>query len=54
MKTIIKKDIERLSKFHGSNSISIYIPTHRSGKDVIEKLDTKVLKNELKVIATNC
>ena len=50
MKTIIKKDIERLSKFHGSNSISIYIPTHRSGKDVIEKLDTKVLKNELKLV----
>lgn len=50
MKTIIKKDIERLSKFHSSNSISIYIPTHRSGKDVIEKLDTKVLKNELKLV----
>ena len=50
MTTIIKKDVERLSKFHGSNSISIYIPTHRSGKDVIEKLDTKALKNELKLV----
>jgi len=50
MKTIIKKDVERLSQFHGSNSISIYIPTHRSGKDVIEKLDAKALKNELKLV----
>ena len=48
MTTINKKDIERLSQFHSSNCISIYIPTHQSGKDVIEKLDPKALKNELK------
>ena len=50
MRTITKKDLERLSQFHSSNSISIYIPTHRSGKDVIEKLDPKALKNELKLV----
>lgn len=50
MRTISKQDLERLSQFHSSNSISIYIPTHRSGKDVIEKLDPKALKNELKMV----
>ena len=50
MRTITKKDIERLDSFHSSNCISIYIPTHRSGKDVIEKLDPKALKNELKEV----
>ena len=39
MATITKKDIEQLYNIHSANSISIFIPTHRSGNEVLQKLD---------------
>lgn len=48
MTTITKKDIERLYNLHSANCISIFIPTHQYGNEVLQKLDSKSLKNELK------
>lgn len=48
MATITKKDIEQLYNIHSANCISIFIPTHRSGNEVLQKLDTQSLKKELK------
>jgi hypothetical protein len=48
MATITKKNIEQLYNIHSANCISIFIPTHRFGNEVLQKLDTKALKNELK------
>ncbi len=48
MATITKKDIEQLYNIHSANCISIFIPTHRSGNEVLQKLDSKSLKKELK------
>lgn len=48
MATITKKDIEQLYNIHSANSISIFIPTHRSGNEVLQKLDRQSLKKELK------
>lgn len=50
MTTITKKDIEQLFNIHSANCISIFIPTHRSGNEVLQKLDTKSLKKELKEV----
>lgn len=48
MATITKKDIEQLYNIHSANCISIFIPTHRSGNEVLQKLDRQSLKKELK------
>lgn len=48
MTTITKKNIEQLYNIHSANCISIFIPTHRSGNEVLRKLDTQSLKKELK------
>lgn len=50
MTTITKKDIEQLYNIHSANCISIFIPTHRSGNEVLQKLDSKSLKKELKEV----
>ncbi|MDG1729497.1 MAG: hypothetical protein P8K68_07845 [Algibacter sp.] len=52
MAILTKQDIEQLSSIHSAFCISIFIPTHRAGKEVIEKLDAKALKNELKAVKT--
>jgi len=50
MATITKKDIEQLYNIHSANCISIFIPTHQSGNEVLQKLDSKSLKKELKEV----
>lgn len=50
MAIITKQDIKQLSNIHSAFCISIFIPTHRAGKEVMQKLDSKTLKNELKEV----
>ncbi|AKA34213.1 hypothetical protein [Flagellimonas lutaonensis] len=50
MALITKKDIEGLDSVHSAFCISIFIPTHRSGKEVLQEKDKLVLKNELKQV----
>lgn len=52
MAILTKQDIEQLSGIHSAFCISVFIPTHRAGKEVIEKLDTIALKNQLKIVKT--
>ena len=50
MAILTKQDIEKLSSIHSAFCISVFIPTHRAGKEVLQKLDSKSLKNQLKEI----
>lgn len=50
MAIIAKEEIDQLIEHHNSASISIYIPTHRVGKEVSQKQDALQLKNELKAV----
>ena len=45
MNTLTKDKLQNLSDFSGSDCVSIYIPTHRKGKEVHELKDSRVLKN---------
>nr|WKN36625.1 hypothetical protein K4G66_30135 [Tunicatimonas sp. TK19036] len=45
MKTMRKKDLQALADFKGVNCVSIYIPTHKKGKEVNEGADKILLKN---------
>lgn len=45
MESINKEQLQQLADFHGVNCISIYIPTHRYGKEVNEGTDARLLKN---------
>lgn len=47
---ITKKKVIELSKVHSAFCVSIFIPTHRAGKDVITGKDTINLKNQVKDI----
>lgn len=47
---ITKKKVEELSKIHDAFCVSIFIPTHRAGKDVIDGKDAINLKNQVKEI----
>lgn len=47
--TILKKGkFEKLANVHQAHCVSIYLPTHRSGHEVIEDKDKVMLKNQLK------
>lgn len=50
MPLITRKALEYLAEIHDTACTSIYIPTHRSGKEVSEKSDALVLKNEMKAV----
>ena len=48
MTLITKKEITELHEVNHENCISIFIPTHRAGKKVLNEADSLVLKNQLK------
>jgi hypothetical protein len=50
MELIKKKEIEELEDIHSETCISIFIPTHRVGKEVLERKDALNLKNQLKEV----
>lgn len=47
MPLITKKEITELSNVNHENCISIFIPTHKGGKKVLQREDTLMLKNQL-------
>lgn len=53
MRVITKREIKELSKVNGTTCISIFIPTHRSGQEVLQQKDALVLKNQLKDLTTS-
>ncbi len=50
MPLITKKEITELHDVNHENCISIFIPTHRAGKKVLQQEDTLALKNQLKEV----
>ncbi|SMO40266.1 hypothetical protein SAMN06265379_101544 [Saccharicrinis carchari] len=50
MKLISKKEINELHDVQQENCISIFIPTHRAGKKVLQQEDALALKNQLKEV----
>ena len=52
MDIIVKKDIERLDSLRSAFCISIFMPTHRVGEDVLQGKDSLLLKNQLKEVKT--
>jgi hypothetical protein len=52
MELIPKEEFTELINYQGSNCISIYIPTHRSGVEVNEKQDAIIFKNALQAVNT--
>jgi hypothetical protein len=50
MALITKKEIEELEGIHSESCISIFIPTHRAGEEVLKGKDTLRLKNQLKEV----
>lgn len=50
MTLISKKEIIELHAVNQENCISIFIPTHRAGKKVLQQEDTLALKNQLKEV----
>ncbi|HSH50837.1 MAG TPA: hypothetical protein VK982_03850 [Bacteroidales bacterium] len=50
MPLISKKEIAELHDVNQENCISIFIPTHRAGKKVLQQQDTLALKNQLKEV----
>ncbi len=42
------KELRKLAEHQKEGSISILMPTHKSGQEVLEEVDKKVLKNKLK------
>ena len=50
MKSLTKEQLQELASFAGINCVSIYLPTHRKGKEVNEGQDAIVLKNHYQQI----
>jgi hypothetical protein len=50
MALITKKEIEELDGIHSETCISIFIPTHRAGEEVLQGKDVLHLKNQLKEV----
>ncbi|WKN30768.1 hypothetical protein PZB74_17575 [Porifericola rhodea] len=50
MERLTKEKLEELSNFQGTNCVSIFIPTHKKGKEVNEMYDAKLLKNHFQSI----
>ena len=53
MTLLTKKAFTQLSGVHAPTCISIFIPTHRAGQEVLEKKDQLALKNQLKEVSHN-
>lgn len=51
MAIITREDIHKLAQVHDANCVSIFIPTHRSGQEVLQEKDVIVLKNQLKEVS---
>lgn len=47
MEILSKKEFEKLASFREDNCVSIYIPTHRYGKEVTSGKDALLYKNQL-------
>ncbi|MFD2246765.1 hypothetical protein [Pontibacter ruber] len=52
MALISKKDIEKLLNVQNGLCISIYIPTHRNGTEVLNGQDSKLFKNKIREART--
>lgn len=52
MAIITREDIHKLADVHDAHCVSIFIPTHRSGQEVLQEKDVIVLKNQLKDVST--
>lgn len=50
MEIISRKEFEKLANFRGENCVSIYIPTHRAGKEVNNGKDAILFKNQLQKV----
>tara|TARA_R110000744_G_scaffold10486_6_gene32601 strand:- start:597 stop:1751 length:1155 start_codon:yes stop_codon:yes gene_type:complete len=50
MALITKKDIERMDGIHSETCISIFVPAHRVGVEVLQGGDVLKLKNQLKAV----
>lgn len=48
---LTKKQFKALANFEGGLCVSIYLPTHRSGQEVLEHVDQLILKNQIKEVA---
>jgi hypothetical protein len=50
MKLLTIKELEELSQVNNDHCISIYMPTHRAGKEVLNQNDARLLKNHYQEI----
>ena len=50
MNHITLDDFKKLAQKHQPHCVSIFIPTHRSGQEVNQGLDQRMLKNKLKAV----
>jgi hypothetical protein len=53
MKTLDKKVFLELANYTGKNCISIYIPTHKAGQEVLERHDIVNFKNQIQKISAD-
>ena len=50
MEILSRKEFEKLAAYKGENCVSIYIPTHRAGKEVTNGKDALLYKNQLQKV----
>ena len=50
MEILSRKEFEKLAAVKGENCVSIYIPTHRAGKEVTSGKDALAFKNQLQKV----
>src|SRR5690606_36540257 len=50
MPLLTREKFEKLAKFHNNPCISIFMPTQRAGKDVLEEKDRIQLKSQWKKV----
>ena len=50
MKLLTLKELEELYQITNENAISIYLPTHKAGKEVLNQKDARTLKNHYQQI----
>ncbi|MBC8767336.1 hypothetical protein H4O18_04965 [Arenibacter sp. BSSL-BM3] len=50
MATITKQELQDLESIRNVHCISIYMPTHQKGEEVLQQEDAKLLKNHLKEV----
>lgn len=50
MSLLYKKDIEELNKVNAENCISLFVPTHRAGEEVLNHKDVLALKTQVKQV----